>query len=56
MSEQARACAAYFRSRPGYRRILEQLLKKEKEVLRRYRLEGVRQYGQFAELAYRRTT
>ncbi|WP_300692834.1 TIGR02679 family protein [uncultured Oscillibacter sp.] len=28
MSEQARACAAYFRSRPGYRRILEQLLKK----------------------------
>ena len=28
----------------------------QKEVLRRYRLEGVRQYGQFAELAYRRTT
>ena len=28
MSEQARACAAYFRSRPGYRRIMTELLKK----------------------------
>lgn len=28
MTEQARACAAYFRSRPGYRRILAALLKK----------------------------
>lgn len=28
MNEQARACAAYFHSRPGYRRILSQLLKK----------------------------
>lgn len=28
MSEQARACAAYFQSRPGYRRILGELLKK----------------------------
>ncbi len=28
MTEQAKACAAYFRSRPGYRRILTALLKK----------------------------
>ncbi len=28
MNEHARACAAYFQSRPGYRRILSQLLKK----------------------------
>ena len=28
MSEQARACAAYFQSRPEYRRILSELLKK----------------------------
>lgn len=28
MSEQARACEAYFRSRPGYQRILSELLKK----------------------------
>ena len=28
MNEQARACAAYFQSRPGYRRILSELLKK----------------------------
>ena len=28
MSEQARACAAYFKTRPGYRRILTELLKK----------------------------
>lgn len=28
MNEQARACADYFRSRPGYRRILSELLKK----------------------------
>lgn len=28
MNEQGRACAAYFRSRPGYRRILSELLKK----------------------------
>ena len=28
MSEQARACAAYFRSRSGYQRILTELLKK----------------------------
>lgn len=28
MNEQARACAAYFQSRPGYRRILAELLKK----------------------------
>ena len=27
----------------------------QKEVLRRYRLEGVRQYGQFAELVYRKS-
>ena len=28
MNDQARACAAYFQSRPGYRRILSELLKK----------------------------
>ena len=28
MNEQARACAAYFQSRPAYRRILSELLKK----------------------------
>ena len=28
MNEQVRACAAYFQSRPGYRRILSELLKK----------------------------
>ena len=28
MNEQARACAAYFQSQPGYRRILAELLKK----------------------------
>lgn len=28
MSEQARACADYFRAQPGYRRILDELLKK----------------------------
>lgn len=28
MKEQARACATYFQSRPGYRRILSELLKK----------------------------
>lgn len=27
MNDQARACAAYFQSRPGYRRILSELLK-----------------------------
>ena len=28
MNEQAKACAAYFQSRPEYRRILSELLKK----------------------------
>ena len=28
MNDQARACAAYFQSRPRYRRILSELLKK----------------------------
>ena len=36
MNEQARACAAYFQSRPAYRRILSELLKK------------YRSYGQLA--------
>ena len=32
MNDQARACAAYFQSRPGYRRILSELLKKYRSI------------------------